>query len=86
MASEREMAGIQHKSIEKANQQRNPFENISNEFKTYKKDDLTIDIRFFSSKDMKKDQQKFCFKLAEKNVSEYYKKNSLGWWASKWKN
>lgn len=79
MASERELAGVQHKSIEKANQTKNPFEDISNEFKTYKKDDLIIDIRFYSSKDMKKDLQKFCFKLAEKNVSGYYKANTLGW-------
>jgi hypothetical protein len=79
MATERELAGVQHKSIERANQQKNPFNEIAEEFSTYQRDDLKINIKYFSSKEMSKELQKFCFKLAERNVSGYYKTCSLGW-------
>lgn len=79
MATERELANAQHKAIEKANQQKNPFARIAEEHSKYAKDDLNITIKYFSSKELTKDQQKFCFKLAEKNVSGYYKTCSLGW-------
>lgn len=78
-ATERELAGIQHKSIEKVNQTKNPFEVVAEEFSTYQKDDLKLSIKFFSSKDITKNLQKFCFKLAERNVSGYYKASTLGW-------
>jgi N-alpha-acetyltransferase 40 len=77
MATERELAEIQHKNIEKANQQKNPFTIIAEESGIYEKDDLKLEIKFFSS--LTKEQQKFCFKLAERNVSGYYKSCHLGW-------
>lgn len=79
MATERELAEAQHKAIEKANQTKNPFSLIAEECGSYQKDDLKIEIKFFSSKEMSKDLQKFCFKLAERNVGAYYKSCSLGW-------
>lgn len=79
MASNRELASAQHKSIERANQAANPFAKIADQYESYKKDDLDITIKFFSSKEMTKDLLKFCFKLAERNVGGYYKTCSLGW-------
>lgn len=79
MATERELAGAQHKAIEKANQQKDPFAVIADECGKYSKDDLSVEVKFFTSKEMTKDQQKFCFKLAERNVGGYYKSCSLGW-------
>lgn len=79
MATEREMAGAQHKAIERANQQKKPFAKIEEEYAKYQKDDLNINIKFFTSKELTKDLSKFCFKLAEKNVGTYYKNCSLGW-------
>lgn len=79
MATEREIAGTQHRAIEKANQQKNPFTIIAEECGNYAKDDIKINVKYFSSKEMSKELQKFCFKLAEKNVSSYYKSCSLGW-------
>lgn len=78
MATERELAGIQHKAIEKANQTKNPFAVIAEEYGTYEKDDLKLEIKFYSAKEMTKDLQKFCFKLAERNISSYYKSCHLG--------
>ncbi|CAG9810945.1 unnamed protein product [Chironomus riparius] len=78
MATDREIAGIQHKNIEKVNQQKNPF-TIAEEYGKYSKDDLTIDISYKGSKELTKDLQKWCFKLAEKNVGPHYKACSLGW-------
>jgi N-alpha-acetyltransferase 40 len=79
MATERELAGIQHKAIEKVNREKNPFAEIADDYGSYQRDDLKFDIKFYSSKEMSKDLQKFCFKLAERNVSGYYKTCSLGW-------
>lgn len=79
MATEVKLAGSQHKAIEKANQQKNPFAKIADEYEKYQKDDLNISIKYLGAKEMPKDLQKFCFKLAEKNVGEYYKSCSLGW-------
>lgn len=79
MATEREMAGMQHKAIERANQQKQPFAKIDEEYGKYTKDDLSITVKFFSSKELSKDLQKYCFKLAERNVSGYYKACELGW-------
>lgn len=79
MATERELAGIQHKAIERANQEKKPFARIEEEYSKYKTDDLDITIKFFSSKELSKDLQKYCFKLAEKNVGGYYRSCELGW-------
>lgn len=79
MASERELAGHQHKAIERANQEKNPFNKIAEKYQNYQKDDLNISIKFYASKEMTKELQKFCFKLAERNVGGYYKTCSLGW-------
>lgn len=79
MATEREIAGLQHKTIEKANQQKNPFLVIADEYSKYERDELKIDIVHKTSKELSKDLSKFCFRLAEKNVSKYYKESSLGW-------
>jgi N-alpha-acetyltransferase 40 len=79
MATERELAGIQHKAIEKVNQTKNPFASIAEDFGTYERDELKLAIKFFSSKEMTKELQKFCFKLAERNVGNYYKSCALGW-------
>lgn len=79
MASERELASLQHKAIEKVNQQKDPFSKIAQEYGKFTKDGLNIQIKYFSSKEMTKEMQKFCFKLAEKNVGGYYKTCSLGW-------
>jgi len=79
MASNRELANIQHKAIQRANQAANPFSKIADVYENYKKDDLDITIKFYSSKDMTKDLQKFCFKLVERNVGGYYKTCSYGW-------
>lgn len=79
MASERELAGLQHKAIERANQQKDPFSKIAEEYEKFTKEDLNITIKYFSSKEMTKDMTKFCFKLAERNVGEYYRTCSLGW-------
>lgn len=58
MATERELAGVQHKNIEKANQQKNPFI-IADEYGKYNKDDLNIEITYKNSKEMTKDLQKW---------------------------
>jgi len=58
MATDREVAGIQHKNIEKVNQQKNPF-TIAEENGKYSKDDLSIDITYKSSKELSKDLQKW---------------------------
>lgn len=79
MASERELAEIQHKFIEKANSTKNPFAVIAEEYGNYANDEINLEIKYFSSKEMTKDLQKFCFKLAEKNVGGYYKTCHLGW-------
>lgn len=79
MATERELAGFQHKAIEKANQEKNPFLKIAEEYGKYESGELEVQIKFLSSKEMSKDLQKFCFKLAERNVGGYYKSCSLGW-------
>lgn len=79
MATERELAGAQHKAIEKANQQKNPFLVIAEEYGTYTKDELKITIKYFNSKEIPKELSKFCFKLTERNVSGYYKTCALGW-------
>jgi hypothetical protein len=79
METERELAEIQHKAIEKANQQKNPFMIIADECGKYEKDDLKVEVKYVGSKEMSKDLQKFCFKLAERNVGGYYKACSLGW-------
>ena len=79
MATERELAGIQHKAIEKVNHEKNPFASIAEDYGIYERDDLKVEIKFFSSKEMNKDMQKFCFKLAEKNVGGYYRDSQIGW-------
>lgn len=79
MATEREIAGFQHKAIERANQHKNPFQSITEEYGKYSNDELSVTIKFFTSKEMPKDLQKFVFKLAERNVGGYYKSCSLGW-------
>lgn len=79
MATDREIAGVHHKSIEKANQQKNPFTSLAEDFGKYEKDEMKIEIFYKSSKEMSKDLQKWCFKLAEKNVGPYYKACKLGW-------
>lgn len=78
MATEREIAGVQHRAIEKANQQKNPLIPLA-DFGKYEKDDMKIEISYKSSKEMSKDLQKWCFKLAEKNVGPHYKACKLGW-------
>lgn len=79
METERKLAGFQHKAIEKANQHKNPFLKIAAEYEKYTIGDQHLTIKFYLSKDMPKYLQKFCFKLAEKNVAGYYKSCSLGW-------
>jgi N-alpha-acetyltransferase 40 len=79
MATDKEIAGAQHKAIERAQQQKDPFVEIQEEYGKYENDDLRIKIKFFSSKELPKSLQKFCFKLAERNVGGYYKACSLGW-------
>lgn len=77
--SERELAALQHKAIEKANQQKNPFSIVAEEYEKYTADDQELKVTFYSSKELTKDLKKFCLKLAEKNVGGYYKTCSLGW-------
>lgn len=79
MLTDREVAGVQHKNIEKANQQKNPFTVIEKENGKYTNESLKIEISYKSSKEMTKDLNKWCFKLAEKNVGIYYKTCNLGW-------
>jgi N-alpha-acetyltransferase 40 len=79
MASERELAGAQHKAIEKANQQKNPFTIIAEDYGIYEKNEISLKLKYFSSKEMSRELQKFCFKLAERNVGEYYRSCHLGW-------
>lgn len=79
MSSDREVAGVHHRNIEKANQQKNPFACIAEKYKNYKKDEKNFEISYRGSKEMTKDQQKWAFKLAEKNVGPYYTACKLGW-------
>ena len=79
MATEREVAGTQHKAIEKANQDKNPFAKIAEEYGKYNNENIDFSIKYFSSKEMSKDLQKICFKLTERNVGDYYKTCTLGW-------
>lgn len=44
---ERELAGVQHKMIERANQSKDPFEKIADEFKTFKTSQNEVFGRFF---------------------------------------
>lgn len=79
METQRELAGFQHKAIEKANQAKNPFSKVAQEYEKLAIGNLSVTIKFYLSKEMSKELQKFCFKLAERNVGGYYKSCSLGW-------
>lgn len=70
---------IQHKMIEKANHQENPFAPIVDLYGVYKKDDLEVKFKCFTKKNIEKSLVKWAFKLTEKNVSSYYNSCALGW-------
>lgn len=76
-------ASFQHRAIEKANKVKNPFEPFADDFAKYtiKNDsdtqELTIYCKWKADIDAK--VIKWAFKLAERNVSGFYKVNPCGW-------
>jgi hypothetical protein len=77
--SERELAGIQHKLIEKANQSKNPLSEVQENCKVYEKDGEKFEIICKRKAEMDPKTLKWCFKLAERNVGPLYKCSVLGW-------
>lgn len=71
---------VKHKNVEKANHQKNPFASIEEMFGKFENgDDFKVELKCFHQKEMNKADIKWCFKLAERNVGNYYKSCALGW-------
>lgn len=79
------MAGInasessKHKAIEKAAKVKNPLEPFATEYSNYKNGDFEVNIYCKWNADMDSKTLKWAFKLAERNVSSFYKTGPIGW-------
>lgn len=69
----------QHRSIEKAAKVKNPLEPFLSEFSKYTNDDVEVNIYCKWKNDMDSKTLKWAFKLAERNVSPFYKTGPIGW-------
>lgn len=69
----------QHKAIEKAAKVENPLEPFADEFSSYSSGDFKVDIYCKWKDDMSPTTLKWAFKLAERNVSPFYKAGPIGW-------
>lgn len=69
----------QHKLIEKAAKEKNPLEPFASEFSKYSKDGFEVSIYCKWKNNMDAKTLKWAFKLAERNVSEFYKTGPIGW-------
>lgn len=77
------MTGIsvsnQHRAIEKASKVKNILEPFNDEFTKYTNDDLDVSIYCKWKSEMDAKTLKWAFKLAERNVSPFYKSGPMGW-------
>lgn len=69
----------QHKAIEKASKVKNPLEPFIDEFTKYTRAELDVSIRCKWKSEMDAKTLKWAFKLAERNVSQFYKVGPVGW-------
>lgn len=70
---------MQHKTIEKASREKNPLLPFADEYSKYTRDDFSVNIYCKCKADMDAKTLKWAFKLAERNVSSFYKTGSIGW-------
>lgn len=68
-----------HQSIEFAAKLKNPLEPFINEFSKFTTDDCDVSIYCKWKSDMDAKTLKWAFKLAERNVSPFYKTGPIGW-------
>lgn len=71
-------AANQHRNIETANRAKNPFESLTDVL-NYKSNDMEFTLYSRAKNDMDAKTLKWAFKLAERNVSPFYKELSMGW-------
>lgn len=69
----------QHRNIEKAAKVKNPLEQFSSDFSKYINGDFEVNIYCKWKSDMDSKTLKWAFKLAEQNVSPFYKTGPIGW-------
>lgn len=69
----------QHKSIEKAAKVPNPLEPFADEFSKYTNGDFETSIYCKWKANMDAKTLKWAFKLAERNVSPFYRTGPIGW-------
>lgn len=76
-------ASAQHRAIEKAGKVKNPFEPFASDLAKYtiktEAADLETQLYCKWKADMDAKTLKWAFKLAERNVSPYYKVSPTGW-------
>ncbi|XP_065354193.1 N-alpha-acetyltransferase 40 [Calliphora vicina] len=71
-------AANQHRNIENAARAKNPFESITDVL-SYKSSTAEFSLYGRTKNDMDGKTLKWAFKLAERNVSPFYKELSMGW-------
>lgn len=71
-------AANQHRNIENAARSKNPFESIPDVL-SYKTSNAEFSLYGRAKNDMEGKVLKWAFKLAERNVSPFYKQMSMGW-------
>lgn len=69
----------QHKSIEYASKVKNPLEPFASEFTNYQIDDCDVTIYCKWKNEMDAKTLKWAFKLAERNVAQFYETGPIGW-------
>lgn len=70
---------LQHRTIEKAAKAKNPFEPFGDQFTTYTNDGCSVRTYCKWKAQMDTKHLKWAFKLAETNVSPFYKSCPIGW-------
>lgn len=70
---------VQHKAIEKASKVKNPLEPFMDDFSKYSQDGSQYSLYCKWKSDMDPKALKWAFKLAERNVSPFYKSGPIGW-------
>ncbi|KAM7360020.1 N-alpha-acetyltransferase 40 [Cochliomyia hominivorax] len=71
-------ASNQHRNIENASRAKNPFESLTDVL-SYKSGATEFSLYSRTKNDMDAKNLKWAFKLAERNVSPFYKQLSMGW-------
>lgn len=72
-------ATIQQRNVENAGKAKNPFEAVPNAFQFTAKNGAEYKLYCRTKSDMDAKTLKWAFKLAEHNVSPYYKALQMGW-------